>query len=125
MHEQRKVLFLPHSKKYLCTTVQIFVVSTAISACRKKQQIKYKEKFLMKNRRLFSVFFWRMPRNIVGRLCLIKSEKFGVLIILRGEISQWGDLIIKMGNIKTDVLKIKEKVESYQHSINIKPFKEH
>ena len=66
-----------------------------------------------------------MPRNIVGRLCLIKSEKFGVLIILRGEISQWGDLIIKMGNIKTDVLKIKEKVESYQHSNNKKPFKEH
>ena len=78
----------------------------------------------MKNRRLFSVF-WRMPRNIVGRLCLIKSEKFGVLIILRGEISQWGDLIIKMGRTKTDTLKIKEKVESYQHSNNKKPFKEH
>ena len=76
--------------EHLCTTVQLFVVSTAISACGKKQQIKYKEKFLMKNRRLFYVFFWRMPRNIVGRLCLIKSEKFGVLIILRGEISQWG-----------------------------------
>ena len=51
--------------EHLCTAVQLFVVSTAISACGKKQQIKYKEKFLMKNRKLFSVFFGGCPEILL------------------------------------------------------------
>ena len=78
-------------------------------------------------------FSWMLPRNIFGRLCLIKSEKLGVLIILRRENFTGGKSsqpVIKKGSTLTCGISVYRYVEDKKEKFprredNIEVFMEH